>query len=154
MTPEDTTPPPSGELGQPGARAYSSEGNVRPADGRFLGDADGDVPEQDLQSIREEEIRRGEARLLRQREQEEAENQARLDAAGYVNPTLNVVDDRDTPASDDTPAVRDESGADQYDAMTYAELQQVAGGRDGVKGNLPQPELIAALRAYDAEHQD
>lgn len=150
MTPEDTTPPPSGELGQPGARAYSAAGNVRPADGRFLGDADGDVPEQDLQAIREEEIRRGNARLLAQREREEAENQARLEEAGYVNPTLGAVDDRDAPA--DTDPAGSDAPKDQFADMDYRELQEAAKTRDGVQGNLPAEELRAALRAYDTAH--
>lgn len=152
MTPEDTPQaPPSGELGQPGARAYSSAGNVRPADGRFLGDADGDVPEQDLQAIREEEIRRGTARVAAQQKALEEENQKRLEESGYVNPTLNAVDDRDTPAE----SVPDDEDApkDQYADMDYRELQDAAKTRDGVQGNLPAEELRAALRKYDADHQ-
>lgn len=158
MSEETPKAPPSGGLGQPGARAYSSAGNVRPADGRFLGDADGDVPEQDLQAIREEEIRRGVARVARQQAENEAENQKRLEESGYVNPTLNTVDDRDTPAEapDDSPDNKTEGTViqDQYTAMEYRELQEAAKDRDGVQGNLPAEELRAALRAYDAEHPE
>lgn len=151
MSDETLKPPPSGELGQPGARAYSSAGNVRPADGRFLGDADGDVPEQDLQAIREEEIRRATARVAAQQKAEEEANQKRLEESGYVNPTLNTVDDRDTPAESDEPA--DDEPADRYTGMDYRELQEAAKDRDGVQGNLPAEELRAALRKYDTDNQ-
>lgn len=165
--------PPSGELGQPGARAYSDQGNVRPADGRFLGDASDDVPPQDLEAIREEELKRGYEALARQKAAEEAENQERLKATGYVNPTVaeseqlvaqraafeKVHGEPGSIGDDGKPAQPADSGPaadlpDRYAAMTYAELQQAAGGRDGVKGNLPMEELRAALRADDAAKAD
>jgi hypothetical protein len=80
--------PPSSTENKPNARAYSSSGNVRPADGRFLGDADGDVDAEDLTAQREQEIKDGYARLAEQKQAEEAANQERLESTGYVNPTV------------------------------------------------------------------
>lgn len=174
MAPEDTTQaPPSGQLGQPGARAYDDQGRVRPADGRFLGDASDDVEPQDLQSIREEEIARGYERLAKQKKDEEDANQAALEATGYVNPTVapaealaaqraafEKVHGAPGTVGDDGVRLDDSTGSstgsdgppagDKYDAMSYSELQSAASTRDGVKGNLPMDELRAALRADDA----
>lgn len=80
--------PPSGDPGEPGARAYNDLGQVRPADARYLGDASGNVLDADLQAQREKEIEEATARLQQQREEEEKANQERLEAAGYRNPTL------------------------------------------------------------------
>jgi hypothetical protein len=163
--------PPSGELGQPGARAYSDQGNVRPADGRFLGDASDDVPPQDLEAIREEEIARGYERLARQKQAEEEANQERLEATGYVNPTVAESDalvaqraafakvhgEPGSIGNDGKPLTEPDQGPDapdRYTAMDYAGLQAEARDRDGVKGNLPMEELRAALRADDADKAD
>lgn len=139
--------PPSGELGQPQARAYDAEGNVRPADGRFLGTASDDKAPQDLQAIREKEIQDGYARLAEQKGREEAENQKRLDESGYVNPTVApsqaaVAQQADAPDNDQT--------QDRYTDMAYADLQAEAKERDGMSAGGSADDLRDRLRADDA----
>jgi hypothetical protein len=146
MSEEIPKAPPSGKLGQPGARAYDDQGRVRPADGRFLGDASDDVPPQDLQAIREEEIRRGNERLAEQRRREEAENQRRLDESGYVNPTIPpAVEPSGVDQADDGP----DGDPDRYTDMEYADLQKEAKSRDGMSAGGSADELRARLRADD-----
>ena len=70
-------------------------GSVRPADARY--NRVKFTPEQ-LREIREQEIEEATVRLFEQRKAEEAENQKKLDDAGYVNPTL--------PPSGDSPTAR------------------------------------------------
>jgi hypothetical protein len=59
-----------------GARAYDADGNVRPADGRWLGDANDDKTPEELAEIREQEIERNrelaEKAAAEQREKDEA----------------------------------------------------------------------------------
>lgn len=156
MAPDDTPQtPPSGELNQPGARAYNDLGQVRPADGRFLGDNSDDVEPQDLEAIRQRELEVGYERLLAQRKAEEEENQRRLEEAGYKNPTTEksqfseLANAAAAKAGEQSSETVTDDPADKYSAMDYPALQAEARDRDGVKGNLPADELRAALRADD-----
>lgn len=139
MAPEDTQ----------GARGYDERGNVRPADGRLVVQT-----EDEQRAQREAEIQAGYEKLLEQRKEEDRKNQEALDASGYVNPTVAPSEHLAAqqaaaeavagqgPAGDDVD--------DRYTGMDYGQLQAEARDRDGVKGNLPMPELRAALRADDA----
>ena len=139
MAPEDTQ----------GARGYDERGNVRPADGRLIVQT-----EAEQRAQREAEIQAGSEKLLEQRREEDAKNQEALDASGYVNPTvapsehLAAQQAAAAKVGDQGPA--SDGVDDRYSGMDYAQLQAEARDRDGVKGNLPQDELRAALRADDA----
>ena len=167
---DETTPvevPVSDEHGTPYARAYDEQGNVRPADGRWLGDANGDVPAEKLADLREQELEDARLRSEAAFRKREEETQARLDAAGYVNPTTPEARARDAAgtsavhrqASAPTPdAPSPENGAQglgeidaRYADMEYADMQAEASGIDGIAGNLPKEELRAALIRHARE---
>jgi hypothetical protein len=58
------------------ARAFDADGNVRPADGRWLGDRNDDVPTEQLQAEREKQIADGEAAQLERFRKMNAEPEA------------------------------------------------------------------------------
>jgi hypothetical protein len=68
-------------------RAYDDQGRVRPADARWLGDANDDQSAEQMQAAREQQIADNTARRAEQRAAEEKANQERLEQAGYVNVT-------------------------------------------------------------------
>jgi hypothetical protein len=162
---DQTTPaeqPVSDEHGTPYARAYDDKGNVRPADGRWLGDANGDVPAADLAQMREDELEDAKIRRQREFEKLEEETQARLDAAGYVNPTTPEARARDAAglgaamrqAPAPTPEVSTPANGAQsrWAEAEYSDMQAAAKDIDGIPGNLPKEELRAALEQYDRDN--
>lgn len=159
--------PVSDEHGTPYARAYDENGNVRPADGRWLGDANGDVPAAELADLREQELEDARVRSEAAFRKQEEETQARLEAAGYVNPTTPEARARDAagtsavhrqaPSATPAPSTPQNGteGGDAIDAryadMEYADMQAEASGIDGIAGNLPKEELRAALIRHARE---
>lgn len=72
-------------LNRPGARTTDAEGNVRPADARWLGDANDDKSPEELSEIREREVERNrelaEQAAAEQRRKDEA-RRAEAEAGG------------------------------------------------------------------------
>lgn len=72
-------------LNRPGARATDAEGNVRPSDARWLGDANDDKSPEELSEIREREVERNrelaEQAAAEQRRKDEA-RRAEAEAGG------------------------------------------------------------------------
>lgn len=72
-------------LNRPGARTTDAEGNVRPADARWLGDANDDKSPEELSEIREREVQRNrelaEQAAAEQRRKDEA-RRAEAEAGG------------------------------------------------------------------------
>ena len=69
-------------------------GSVRPADARYNRQR---FSNEQLRKIREQEIEEADTALFEQMRDREQENQEKLDASGYVNPTI---------PQDDTPTAR------------------------------------------------
>lgn len=146
-------------------RQYDDRGNVRPADGRFRGEAVTDADE--LLKIREREIEQAELALAERRGREEAENQARLERAGGVNTTtpeyLEAEQERrnrlaeaarsaaerpvSEPADEPTMALSDMTAHPEADGAPVVDTTTDGGG-DGYDA-MSYPELQQAAKARD-----
>lgn len=159
---EPVAAPVSDEHGTVNARAYDEDGNVRPADGRWLGDANGDVPAEELAEMRADELEDAAINAQRAFEKQEAEAQAKLDAAGYVNPTTPEARARDAaglgaamrqaPSATPGPSTPQNATQGRWAEAEYADMQAAARDIDGIPGNLPKEELRAALTQYDLDN--
>lgn len=154
--------PVSDEHGTQYARAYDDKGNVRPADGRWLGDANGDVPAEELAEMRADELEDAAIRSQRDLAEREAKAAAELEAQGYVNPTtpearaqdaagLNAVI-RQAPAPTPEVSTPENGVQSRWVEAEYAEMQAAAKDIEGIPGNLPKEELRAALEQYDRDN--
>lgn len=122
------------------ARAYDADGNVRPADGRWLGDRNDDVPKEQLQAEREQQVAEAE-----QREYERMRKQN--------NSELADVDEHQVDEGEPTiPPPPDPDPEHPYAGLTYPELQQAAKARDLSAGGSAD-EIRARLTAADADNQ-
>lgn len=95
------------------ARAFDADGNVRPADGRWLGDRNDDVPAEQLQAEREQQIADAQAVELERMRKQNAEPDAQLQ--GEAGPEI-------TPAGDGTVLVPELKGQALDDALKARDL--------------------------------
>lgn len=81
MVEEKREIPQSSPVDEPvNARAFDADGNVRPADGRWLGDRNDDVPAEQLQAEREQQIEAAQAVELERMRKQNAGTGAELEA--------------------------------------------------------------------------
>lgn len=154
MTKNDEGPkvPQSDEYGTPNAQAWDADGNVRPADGRWLGDANDDLTAEKRLELREKELADADEKLA----EKMREQNAGTPPADPSQPGDGPADADQEPVTSDNPAIGEEpfvqepSTADPYADLSYAELQQAAKARDLNAGGSGE-EIKARLIQADAD---
>ncbi|NUO56029.1 MAG: hypothetical protein HOV78_05160 [Hamadaea sp.] len=151
MSDEKREIPQSDEYGTPNAQAYDEHGNVRPADGRWLGDRNDDLSAAERVEMREGEIADADAEL-----------QERMAEANNPPAEPTGPDDGPEPAAEPEAQPEPDPGPqeplvanpslpeDPYAETSYADLQQAAKARNLNAGGTAD-EIRARLNAADAD---